>query len=186
MQPLTKTGQPLMSAYTDAEPTWHCIESNSTSCSSSSDICKIRRHEWAWDAGSPQTIISEWPRRRRLSRFATIRSRQAPCFLASSSLSRRLQVALAAASCSTAAVAALSLPRALHRHQPFAQRLARGCSSVAPLAASRSTSLSSSTQRATSSRRLRLLPVPVTARATLPARCAVPPRSSSRRVASRR
>ncbi|KAJ4847362.1 hypothetical protein Tsubulata_048848 [Turnera subulata] len=50
----------FISAYTDAEPTWHCIESNSTSCSSSSDICKIPRHEWAWDAGSPQTIISEW------------------------------------------------------------------------------------------------------------------------------
>ncbi|KAJ4843428.1 hypothetical protein Tsubulata_011687 [Turnera subulata] len=44
--------------------------------------------------------------RRRLSRFATIRSRRALCFLASSSPSRRLQVAIAAATCSTAAVAA--------------------------------------------------------------------------------
>ncbi|KAJ4837004.1 hypothetical protein Tsubulata_045412, partial [Turnera subulata] len=51
--------QVLISVFADAEPPWHCIES-STNCSSNFDICKISSTEWAWDAGSSKTTISEW------------------------------------------------------------------------------------------------------------------------------
>ncbi|KAH9676946.1 Organic cation/carnitine transporter 2 [Citrus sinensis] len=47
--------------YTEAEPTWHCL--NNTTCSSASNICMFPKSSWAWD-GNPTTtaltIISEW------------------------------------------------------------------------------------------------------------------------------
>ncbi|KAJ4827295.1 hypothetical protein Tsubulata_042948 [Turnera subulata] len=53
--------QVFISVYADAEPPWHCIDKSTGSvCNSSTDICKVPRHEWAWDDGSPKTIISEW------------------------------------------------------------------------------------------------------------------------------
>ncbi|KAJ4828439.1 hypothetical protein Tsubulata_047631 [Turnera subulata] len=57
--PLFDAQQVFITVFADAEPPWHCIN-KSSGCSSSSNICKIPRHEWAWDAGKPNTIISEW------------------------------------------------------------------------------------------------------------------------------
>lgn len=51
--------QTFISVYTDEEPTWHCIN-NTTTCSSSSDICTLSKSAWAWDRPSDTTIISDW------------------------------------------------------------------------------------------------------------------------------
>ncbi|ESR35537.1 hypothetical protein CICLE_v10006697mg [Citrus x clementina] len=51
--------QTFISVYTDEEPTWHCIN-NTTTCSSSSDICTLSKSAWAWDRSSDTTIISDW------------------------------------------------------------------------------------------------------------------------------
>lgn len=52
--------QSFISVYTEAEPTWHCL--NNTTCSSASNICMFPKSSWAWD-GNPTTtaltIISE-------------------------------------------------------------------------------------------------------------------------------
>ncbi|KAJ4705750.1 Organic cation/carnitine transporter [Melia azedarach] len=52
--------QIFISIYTDAEPTWHCINTTITTCSSSSDICSLSKREWGWDGRSDKTIVSEW------------------------------------------------------------------------------------------------------------------------------
>ncbi|KAK3232370.1 hypothetical protein Dsin_004251 [Dipteronia sinensis] len=54
--------QSFISIYTDAIPTWHCINNGSTTCSSKrfADICKLPNSEWAWDEIPSQTIVSEW------------------------------------------------------------------------------------------------------------------------------
>ncbi|KAK9182030.1 hypothetical protein WN944_025171 [Citrus x changshan-huyou] len=53
--------QSFINVYTEAEPTWHCL--NNTTCSSASNICMLPKSSWAWD-GNPTTtaltIISEW------------------------------------------------------------------------------------------------------------------------------
>ncbi|CAK7326033.1 unnamed protein product [Dovyalis caffra] len=50
--------QTFISVFTDAEPTWHCID-NAT-CKSDSNFCNLSASEWAWDGTSSKTIISEW------------------------------------------------------------------------------------------------------------------------------
>ncbi|KAI4333260.1 hypothetical protein L6164_018093 [Bauhinia variegata] len=50
--------QSFIGIYTDANPTWHCV--NHTICSSDSDICKLPKSAWAWDSPSSNTIISYW------------------------------------------------------------------------------------------------------------------------------
>ncbi|KAI9156143.1 hypothetical protein LWI28_001258 [Acer negundo] len=54
--------QSFISIYTDAIPTWHCINNGSTTCNSkhSTDICKLPTSEWSWDEILTKTIISEW------------------------------------------------------------------------------------------------------------------------------
>ncbi|XP_058745670.1 organic cation/carnitine transporter 3-like [Vicia villosa] len=51
--------QSFISIYTDNYPKWHCTDTNST-CSSSSDICKLPRSSWSWDTHPSNTIISHW------------------------------------------------------------------------------------------------------------------------------
>ncbi|KAI4323275.1 hypothetical protein L6164_022895 [Bauhinia variegata] len=50
--------QSFIGIYTDANPSWHCI--NHTICSSDSDICKLPKSAWAWDSPASKTIISYW------------------------------------------------------------------------------------------------------------------------------
>ena len=52
--------QIFITVYTDAYPTWHCL--NHTICDhSTSDICKLPRSAWEWDGGSKdKTVISEF------------------------------------------------------------------------------------------------------------------------------
>ena len=54
--------QSFISIYTDAIPTWHCINNGSITCNSkhSTDICKLPTSEWAWDEIPTKTIISGW------------------------------------------------------------------------------------------------------------------------------
>ncbi|KAJ7949017.1 Organic cation/carnitine transporter [Quillaja saponaria] len=52
--------QSFISIYTDALPTWYCTNHDTSCNSGSSDICKLPKSSWAWDANSSQTIISEW------------------------------------------------------------------------------------------------------------------------------
>ncbi|KAK0595909.1 hypothetical protein LWI29_010998 [Acer saccharum] len=50
--------QAFLSVYTDAEPTWHCINNCD---SSNSNICSLPADsEWTWDGIASKTIISEW------------------------------------------------------------------------------------------------------------------------------
>jgi len=51
--------QSFISIYTDNYPKWHCTNTNST-CTSSSDICKLPRSSWSWDTHPSNTIISHW------------------------------------------------------------------------------------------------------------------------------
>ncbi|VVA91531.1 unnamed protein product [Arabis nemorensis] len=52
--------QIFITVFTDAYPTWHCL--NHTICDHSvSDICKLPRSAWEWDGGSKgKSIISEF------------------------------------------------------------------------------------------------------------------------------
>lgn len=52
--------QIFITVYTDAYPTWHCL--NHTICDpSASDICKLPRSAWEWDGGSKGlSVISEF------------------------------------------------------------------------------------------------------------------------------
>ncbi|KAG2323889.1 hypothetical protein Bca52824_006617 [Brassica carinata] len=52
--------QIFITVYTDAYPTWHCV--NHTICDhSTSDICKLPRSAWEWDGGSTdKTVISDF------------------------------------------------------------------------------------------------------------------------------
>uniref|UniRef100_M4EBA1 Major facilitator superfamily (MFS) profile domain-containing protein n=1 Tax=Brassica campestris TaxID=3711 RepID=M4EBA1_BRACM len=52
--------QIFITVYTDAYPTWHCL--NHTICDhSTSDICQLPRSAWEWDGGSKdKTVISEF------------------------------------------------------------------------------------------------------------------------------
>jgi hypothetical protein len=53
--------QSFISIYTDNYPKWHCTNTNTnSSCSSSSDICKLPRSSWSWDTHPSNTIISHW------------------------------------------------------------------------------------------------------------------------------
>ncbi|WZY97949.1 organic cation/carnitine transporter 6 [Brassica rapa] len=51
--------QIFITVYTDAYPTWHCL--NHTICDhSTSDICQLPRSAWEWDGGSKdKTVISD-------------------------------------------------------------------------------------------------------------------------------
>ncbi|KAK2407408.1 organic cation/carnitine transporter [Trifolium repens] len=63
--------QSFISIYTDNYPKWHCINPNTnSSCSSSSDICKLPRSSWSWDTHPSNTIISHW--NLECARFTTI------------------------------------------------------------------------------------------------------------------
>ncbi|KAH0877645.1 hypothetical protein HID58_065039, partial [Brassica napus] len=52
--------QIFITVYTDAYPTWHCL--NHTICDhSTSDICRLPRSAWEWDGGSKdKTVISDF------------------------------------------------------------------------------------------------------------------------------
>ncbi|KAG7597239.1 Major facilitator sugar transporter-like [Arabidopsis suecica] len=52
--------QIFITVYTDAYPTWHCL--NHTICDpSASDICNLPRSAWEWDGGSKgKSVISEF------------------------------------------------------------------------------------------------------------------------------
>ncbi|XP_050920113.1 organic cation/carnitine transporter 3-like [Lathyrus oleraceus] len=53
--------QSFISIYTDNYPKWHCTNTTTNStCSSSSDICKLPRSSWSWDTHPSNTIISQW------------------------------------------------------------------------------------------------------------------------------
>ncbi|XP_058761798.1 organic cation/carnitine transporter 2-like [Vicia villosa] len=53
--------QSFISIYTDNYPKWHCTDTTTnSSCSSSSDICKLPRSSWSWDTHPSNTIISHW------------------------------------------------------------------------------------------------------------------------------
>ncbi|XP_021288461.1 organic cation/carnitine transporter 2-like [Herrania umbratica] len=48
----------FISVFTDAQPTFHCIDN--TLCISSSNICEIPKFAWAWSDHASKTIISDW------------------------------------------------------------------------------------------------------------------------------
>lgn len=50
--------QSFITIYTDDYPTWHCTDS--TTCNSNSNICKIPKSSWSWDGPVQKTIISQW------------------------------------------------------------------------------------------------------------------------------
>ncbi|CAK8561097.1 unnamed protein product [Lathyrus sativus] len=53
--------QSFISIYTDNYPKWHCTNTTTNStCSSSSDVCKLPRSTWSWDTHPSNTIISHW------------------------------------------------------------------------------------------------------------------------------
>ncbi|KAK3232374.1 hypothetical protein Dsin_004255 [Dipteronia sinensis] len=54
--------QSFISIYTDAIPTWHCINNGSTVCNSKrfADICKLPTSDLVWDEIPSKTIVSEW------------------------------------------------------------------------------------------------------------------------------
>ncbi|XP_058745672.1 organic cation/carnitine transporter 3-like [Vicia villosa] len=53
--------QSFISIYTDNYPKWHCTNTTTnSSCTSSSDICKLPRSSWSWDTHPSNTIISNW------------------------------------------------------------------------------------------------------------------------------
>ncbi|KAK6230752.1 hypothetical protein QUC31_002270 [Theobroma cacao] len=48
----------FISVFTNAQPTFHCIDN--TLCNSSSNICEIPKFAWALSDRASKTIISEW------------------------------------------------------------------------------------------------------------------------------
>ncbi|MCI43373.1 solute carrier family 22 member, partial [Trifolium medium] len=53
--------QLFISIYTDNYPKWHCTNRNTnSSCTPSSDICKLSRSSWSWDTPPSNTVISHW------------------------------------------------------------------------------------------------------------------------------
>ncbi|TKY68304.1 Organic cation/carnitine transporter 3 [Spatholobus suberectus] len=52
--------QSFVSIYADDYPTWHCTNTNSTTCTKSSDICRLPKSSWSWDSHASKTIISHF------------------------------------------------------------------------------------------------------------------------------
>ncbi|KAL0443109.1 UNVERIFIED_CONTAM: Organic cation/carnitine transporter 3 [Sesamum latifolium] len=53
--------QTFISIFTDAEPKWSCINSNSSlSCNENSNPCQLPSESWSWDFPASTSIISEW------------------------------------------------------------------------------------------------------------------------------
>ncbi|CAL4937764.1 unnamed protein product [Urochloa decumbens] len=55
--------QVFISAFTDAEPRWHCLSASTTSgsgCSSASSPCALPPGSWAWDRAAVASVVSEW------------------------------------------------------------------------------------------------------------------------------
>ncbi|XP_016443648.1 organic cation/carnitine transporter 3-like [Nicotiana tabacum] len=59
--------QTFISAFTDAQPSWHCTSPPPPSSSSSSDcnsfnknVCNLPKDSWAWDLAAHTSVISEW------------------------------------------------------------------------------------------------------------------------------
>ncbi|WOL05990.1 organic cation/carnitine transporter 1 [Canna indica] len=52
----------LVTIFSDAEPSWRCTGSSSSSCSSSSSagMCGLDRGAWEWVGGRKSSIIAEW------------------------------------------------------------------------------------------------------------------------------
>ncbi|KAJ7949016.1 Organic cation/carnitine transporter [Quillaja saponaria] len=53
--------QTFISVFSDAIPTWHCVNNTTTYCKPNhSNICKLPRSSWTWDGPASQSFISEW------------------------------------------------------------------------------------------------------------------------------
>ncbi|KAL1205636.1 Organic cation/carnitine transporter 2 [Cardamine amara subsp. amara] len=52
--------QTFISVFTDFEPTWHCIESDSICHQAISNICILPKTAWSWDFSPHVSVISEW------------------------------------------------------------------------------------------------------------------------------
>ncbi|KAF5752980.1 hypothetical protein HS088_TW01G00898 [Tripterygium wilfordii] len=52
--------QTFISIFTDADPKWHCTNSNSSICNPNSNICNIPKSSWAWNGHSSETTVSAW------------------------------------------------------------------------------------------------------------------------------
>ncbi|CAL4990145.1 unnamed protein product [Urochloa decumbens] len=53
--------QVFISAFTDAEPRWHCLAASTTSgCSPASSPCVLPPGSWAWDRPAAASVVSEW------------------------------------------------------------------------------------------------------------------------------
>ncbi|CAL4983100.1 unnamed protein product [Urochloa decumbens] len=53
--------QVFISAFTDAEPRWHCLAASTTGgCSPASSPCALPPGSWAWDRPAAASVVSEW------------------------------------------------------------------------------------------------------------------------------
>ncbi|KAI3914404.1 hypothetical protein MKW92_016066 [Papaver armeniacum] len=54
--------QTFISVFTDAEPTWHCIDPKYSYCNSTiiTNSCKLPRNAWAWNEPIQTSTVSEW------------------------------------------------------------------------------------------------------------------------------
>ncbi|ONK74851.1 uncharacterized protein A4U43_C03F10780 [Asparagus officinalis] len=52
--------QTFISAFTDADPSWHCINKTDWSCTSAVSPCSLPEGSWSWDQPKHASVISEW------------------------------------------------------------------------------------------------------------------------------
>lgn len=52
--------QTFITVFADADPTWHCTSSSSSSCKSEADLCQLPINSWAWDMPTDTSIVSDW------------------------------------------------------------------------------------------------------------------------------
>ncbi|CAL4983325.1 unnamed protein product [Urochloa decumbens] len=52
--------QVFISAFTDAEPRWHCLAASSTTSGATTSPCALPPGSWAWDRPATASVVSEW------------------------------------------------------------------------------------------------------------------------------
>ncbi|KAG9439436.1 hypothetical protein H6P81_019601 [Aristolochia fimbriata] len=52
--------QTFITIFTDRQPSWHCIDTHDSLCSSSITTCSLPRSSWAWNEPKQSSVVSEW------------------------------------------------------------------------------------------------------------------------------
>ncbi|KAH0735313.1 hypothetical protein KY285_011020 [Solanum tuberosum] len=52
--------QSFISVFTDALPTWHCINNNNSSCQMYKNICDVPKDTWQFDLPTYTSVVSDW------------------------------------------------------------------------------------------------------------------------------